>query len=301
MNRAEPQKKLLPTFTVDVEDGISIAMRDSFGIHINPTNRVLDLTDRILQVYSDNGAKGTFFVLGQIAGHYPEVIKRIEKGGHELAVHGYNHLLFSKMTPKQAFQELDRAKKLIEDISGSQVFGHRAPAFSINHETKWAFEVLIKCGFTYDSSIMPCKGPHYGWPGFPRTLCSVETKTGSIVEFPMSVASLFGRNIPALGGSYLRLLPYWLSRSQYLKIQKQLHPVIYIHPYELDDNRYPEFYFEELKKTGLKKNILLRSNWLFRSTVEEKFNSLMKLHGSVQMWKLITGYVESEKLETVKL
>ena len=290
------------SFTVDVEDGISIAMRDSFGVDIQPTDRVIGLTDRILQVFSNNGVKGTFFVLGQIAEHYPDVVRRIHKEGHELAVHGYNHLLFSNMTPEIAFQELDSAKKLIEDISGVEVFGHRAPAFSINSETSWAFDVLVKCGFAYDSSVMPCKGPHYGWPEFPSTLTEVKTQSGnSILEFPMSVASFAGRNIPALGGSYFRLLPYRVSRSQFRKIQKNYHPIIYIHPYELDDSRYPDFYFDQLKKSGLKKNLSLRSNWLFRSKVEEKFNKLMKINGSVPMWELIQEHQSSGNIDTLNL
>src|SRR6056297_160911 len=190
-NRAS--KKVKPSFTVDVEDGISIAMRDSFGIDIKPTERVLRLTDRILKIYSDHSVKGTFFVLGLIAEHYPELVQRIEKEGHELAVHGYHHLLFTKMTPEKAFQELDSAKKLIEDISGAEVFGHRAPAFSINSETSWAFDVLAECGFMYDSSVMPCKGPHYGWAEFPSELTRVKTKSGkTVLEFPMSIVSFLG-------------------------------------------------------------------------------------------------------------
>jgi polysaccharide deacetylase family protein (PEP-CTERM system associated) len=291
-----------PSFTVDVEDGISITMRDSFGVNIRPTDRVQKLTDRILRVYSSNGVKGTFFVLGQIAEHYPDVVRQIHSEGHELAVHGYNHLLFSNMTPEKAFQELDSAKKLIEDISGAEVIGHRAPAFSINSETKWAFDVLVECGFTYDSSVMPCKGPHYGWPEFPSILTEVETQSGhSLLEFPMSVASFAGRNIPALGGSYLRLLPYRVSRSQFRDIEKHYHPIIYIHPYELDNDRYPDYYFEELKKSGLKKNVSLRSNWLFRSTMEKKFNKLMRINGSVPMWELIQKYRDSGRIGTVKL
>lgn len=291
-----------PSFTVDVEDGISIAMRDSFGVDIQPTDRVVKLTDRILKVFSNNDVKGTFFVLGQIAEHYPDVVKRIHSEGHELAVHGYNHLLFSKMTSEKAFQELDSAKKLIEDISGDEVFGHRAPAFSINPETSWAFDVLVKCGFAYDSSVMPCKGPHYGWPEFPSTLTEVKSQSGNLLlEFPMSVATIAGRNIPALGGSYLRLLPYRASRSQFRKIEKHYHPIIYIHPYELDDSRYPDFYFEELKKSSLKKNIMLRSNWLFRSSIEDKFNDLMRINGSVPMWDLIQKHRDTGNIDTLKL
>lgn len=279
---------LKPSFTVDVEDGISIAMRDAFEVEIKPRERVLRLTDRILEIYADYGVKGTFFVLGLIAEYYPDLVKRIGDEGHELGVHGYHHLLFTKMTPERAFRELDSAKKRIEDLSGVEVFGHRAPAFSINSNTSWAFDVLVKCGFTYDSSVMPCKGPHYGWPEFSRDITDVHTPEGNkIVEIPMSTVKFMGREIPACGGSYLRLAPYKLTKSFFNTIRKNHHPIVYIHPYELDTKRYPEFYFDELKKAPLKTNLSLRSNWLRRGTVAGKLGRLMRIDGSVTMLDII--------------
>jgi polysaccharide deacetylase family protein (PEP-CTERM system associated) len=233
------------------------------------------------------------FILGLIAEHYAELVKRIEKEGHELAVHGYHHLLFTEMTPERAFQELDSAKKRIEDVSGVRVFGHRAPAFSINSTTSWAFDVLAGCGFTYDSSVMPCKGPHYGWPEFGREITTVHTSEGnSIIEVPMSTRRFIGRDIPACGGSYLRLLPFSLTKRFFTSIAEENHPIVYIHPYELDTERYPDFYFRELNKSSLKTNISLRSNWLFRKSTAEKFRKLMKINGSE---KLINIIREKEK------
>lgn len=282
------EKKHKPSFTVDVEDGISIAMRDAFGVDVEPTERVLRLTDEILQIYSDHNAKGTFFTLGLIAEHYPELVQRIEKEGHELAVHGYHHFLFTKMTPEIAFQELDSAKKRIEDVSGVKVYGHRAPAFSINPTTSWAFDVLSNCGFTYDSSVMPCRGPHYGWPGFPKEISTIHTREGNnLIEVPMSTAKFMGREIPACGGSYLRLAPYPLTKHFFNTIRKSHHPIVYIHPYELDTERYPCFYFDELKKAPIKTSLSLRSNWLRRGTVSKKLGWLMEIDGSVTMVEII--------------
>jgi len=296
------EKKYMPSFTVDVEDGISIAMRDAFGEDIKPTERVLRLTDQILKIYSDHSVKGTFFVLGLIAEHYPELVQRIEKEGHELAVHGYHHLLFTKMTPEKAFQELDSAKKLIEDISGAEVFGHRAPAFSINSETSWAFDVLVKCGFEYDSSVMPCKGPHYGWPEFPNKITAIHTaKENKIIEVPMSTMQFLGRNIPACGGSYLRLAPYSLTKRFFDTIRKNHHPIVYIHPYELDTERYPDFYFGELKKAPLRTNLSLRSNWLRRSSVAKKLDRLMGIDGSVTMLDIIREVEKEVGLSKINL
>ncbi len=291
-----------PSFTVDVEDGISIAMRDAFGVNIKPTERVVALTNQILSIYAENNVKGTFFVLGLIAEHYPELVRSIQKEGHELAVHGYNHLLFTKMTPEQAFQELDSAKKIIEDTAGVKVHGHRAPAFSIKSDTSWAFDTLVKCGFTYDSSVMPCKGLRYGWPGFSKEITQVHTAGGNrIIEVPMSTVRFMGKDIPACGGSYLRLAPYFLSKMFFTSIAKEHHPVIYIHPYELDTETYPDFYFKELKKVPLKTNVLLRSNWLCRKSVKRKFSSLMKIDGSNTLHDIICEKRLLNQIEDVYL
>lgn len=301
-NKQASVKQYKPSFTVDVEDGISIAMRDSFGKDIKPTERVLRLTDQILKIYSEHSVKGTFFVLGLIAEHYPELVQRIEKEGHELAVHGYHHLLFTKITPEKAFQELDSAKKLIEDVAGVKVYGHRAPAFSVNSSTIWAFDVLTKCGFTYDSSVMPCKGPHYGWPEFSGDITRIHmSEEDSIIEVPMSTAPFLGRDIPACGGSYLRLAPYSLTKRFFNTIRENHHPIVYLHPYELDTVRYPDFYFDELQKAPLKTNLSLRSNWLYRSSVADKFDRLMGIDGSVTMLEIIREKEKAGDLSKINL
>src|SRR5699024_133831 len=271
----------MPSFTVDVEDGISIAMRDTFGVNIAPTERVVRYTDKLLAVFSEMNTKGTFFILGIIAEHFPGLVQRIADQGHELGVHGYHHLLFNKMGSAQAYQEVDRAKKLIEDVSGRKVYGHRAPAFSINADTSWVFDLLARCGFTYDSSVMPCRGLHYGWPDFSPKISRVQTSKGnSIIEMPMSTANIWGREFPACGGSYLRLLPYFLSKKFFLDIRETKSPVVYIHPYELNTKRYPDYFFKELKQASWKTSIALRANWLRRHTVENKIRELMALGGS---------------------
>lgn len=289
--------KYAPSFTVDVEDGISIAMRDAFGEDIEPTDRVVRCTDKILSIYEDQDAKGTFFILGKIAEQFPDLIKRISKEGHELGVHGYHHLLFNKMTPEKAYQEVDRAKKLIEDISGREVDGHRAPAFSINAETSWAFDILARCGFKYDSSVMPCRSLRYGWPDFNKNISRVKTsRDHEIIEVPMSTATFLGREVPACGGSYLRLLPYALSEKFFRMISQDRNPIVYIHPYELDTESYPEYFFKELKQASLKTNISLRSNWLRRSTVENKFRNLMELGGSSPLVEIVSDVEKRSQL-----
>jgi len=263
-------------FTVDVEDGISLAMRDAISVKSKQTKRVVSLTQRILKLLSEYDTKGTFFVLGQVAEKFPGLVKQIASEGHELGVHGYDHLQFFRMTPEQAFEELSRAKKIIEDVSGNEVVGHRAPAFSITPDTKWALDIIADAGFTYDSSIMPIKGVRYGWPEFPKDIHKLATPKGKdLVEVPLSSLHILGHELPVCGGGYLRLSPYLFTKKAFEKISKERPVIIYIHPYELDTERYPDYYFEELAKSGFLKRNKMKSMWWNRKSVYGKLEKLL--------------------------
>lgn len=280
-------------FSVDVEDGISIAMRDSFGMEINQTDQVLRCTQKILDLLDQYDVKATFFVLGKVGKDFPGLIKDISEAGHELAIHGFNHYRFDQMTPDEAFNELTTAKKLIEDISGQQIFGHRAPAFSLMPQTSWAFEQIKRAGFEYDSSIMPCKASHYGWKGFETHISEVELhSTERIFEVPMSTVNIGNIRMPGLGGSYFRLLPYSITRWSVNQVLSNKHtPILYFHPYELDTDRYPDAFFEQLNKQPLLKRLKMRSNWLKRGSV------LSKMRQTLRNYKFITM---KDKLDELK-
>ncbi|HYW33935.1 MAG TPA: polysaccharide deacetylase family protein [Balneolaceae bacterium] len=275
-------------FTIDVEDGVSIAMRDAFSVKSEQTDRVVNLTNRILALLDEYDAKGTFFVLGQVAEKFPRLVKQIAAEGHELGVHGYNHLQFFRMKRKEAFNEISRAKKLIEDISGRRVFGHRAPAFSITPQTQWGLDVIAEAGFIYDSSIMPINGIRYGWPGFSREICRIKTSAGhELIEVPLSTVNVMGRRIPVCGGGYLRLFPKWVTDKALEKITKRQPAIVYLHPYELDTERYPDYYFKELGRAGIFKRNKMKSMWINRKTVYPKLASLLKNHTFDMMINLV--------------
>jgi len=281
------ESKIKSAFTVDVEDGVSIAMRDIFSKQTEQTGRVVTYTTHILELLKNHDVNGTFFVLGEVAGRFPDLVKEIANAGHEIGVHGYHHLQFFRMTPEEAYQELSSAKKLLEDLTGVEVTGHRAPAFSITPKTKWGLEVITKAGFSYDSSIMPVEGKRYGWPGFSKEITTISTKEGELTEVPMSVGSLFGNELPVCGGGYLRLFPYWFTKNMMEQIIQTRPAVVYMHPYELDTEPYPEYYFDELKKAGLLTRLKMRSMWVNRKTIYRKLDKLLKQYSFVPMNKLL--------------
>jgi polysaccharide deacetylase family protein (PEP-CTERM system associated) len=280
---------MINAFSIDVEDGVSIAMRDRFGVAMRQTERVLINTRRILELLGQSDTKATFFILGQVAEVFPQLVREIAAGGHEIGVHGYDHLLFSQMTPAQAFDEVSRAKEILEDVAGTKVIGHRAPCFSINPSTAWGLDVLYEAGFEYDSSIMPCSGVGYGWPGHSLDIGPVGTPEGaSMIEVPLTVTSVLGRNVPALGGSYFRLLPYATCRRILRRVQSVRPAIVYLHPYELDTDVYPDYYFEKLKAAPLLTQARMRSFWLRRRSLASRYERLLKEHNFAPIRDLIS-------------
>ena len=233
--------------TIDVEDYFQVSAfenciaRDQWE---RWPRRVAANTDRVLDLLDTHSLKATFFVLGWVAKRHPDLVQRMISRGHEVACHGYAHQRITAMTPDAFQKDIDRARKLLQDISGQPVEGYRAPSYTITARTLWALDALIDAGFTYDSSIFPIRHDIYGMPGARRFPHRLERPSGSIREFPPTTleVSLFGKtaNLPVAGGGYLRLLPVSLIRAAFKRINQegengQGSPcVLYFHPWEID-------------------------------------------------------------------
>ena len=221
--------------TIDVEDYFQVS---AFAPHIPRSEwpirecRVERNVASILAMLDDHDTKATFFTLGWIAERYPGVVREIVANGHELASHGYGHERASDQTPESFYADINVAKLLLEDLSGSEVKGYRAPSFSIGEQNLWAFECLERAGYHYSSSIYPIHHDHYGMPNAPRHAHAI----GNLLEIPATTLRFFNRNWPASGGGYFRLMPYALSRRLLRRVNEQdkAAAVFYFHPWELD-------------------------------------------------------------------
>jgi len=128
----------------------------------------LDLAPCSMPYAPCGSPKATFFVLGWLAERYPHLIRKIKEDGHEIACHGYAHKLIYTQTREEFRDDIRKAKAILEDITGSEVCGYRAPSYSITKQSQWAFGVLAEEGFKYDSSIFPIHHDFYGFPNAPR-------------------------------------------------------------------------------------------------------------------------------------
>jgi polysaccharide deacetylase family protein (PEP-CTERM system associated) len=200
-------------------------------------SRVVDTTERLLDILDYADVRATFFVLGWIAERYPTLVQDIAGRGHEIACHGYGHQMIQRQSRLEFAKDLQQAKTAIEDAAGTAVIGFRAPTFSVIRETLWSLEVLWEAGFQYDSSIFPIVHDRYGIPDAPRFPHRVPITNGhGIAEFPLSTITFLGRRLPVAGGGYFRLLPYSVTRRaiQYLNKREQQPAIVYLHPWELD-------------------------------------------------------------------
>jgi polysaccharide deacetylase family protein (PEP-CTERM system associated) len=272
-------EKRIHALTVDVEDAINQAMRNFFGQEMEPTHRVGDNTRKLLELFAEFDVRATFFILGEVAESHPELIREIAAQGHELGIHGHSHARYTQLSRAEVKEEINRAKKVVEDVSGMKVIGHRAPEFSINRDNIWVLDILVDAGIRYDSSIFPAESGRYGWKGFAKDIDWLELDSGKrIIEAPMSTIRMLGRDVPACGGGYLRAFPYEFTSKAFRKIGRERPVNLYMHPYEIDPPPFQPFYMEEIRKSPLKSRMKLKGYWFNRSTVMPKLRKLLETY-----------------------
>jgi polysaccharide deacetylase family protein (PEP-CTERM system associated) len=196
-------------------------------------SRVERNTTRLLELFARHKVQATFFVLGWVADRFPDLVREVERAGHEIGTHGYAHRLLTYMTPEEFRADLMRSLEVLARTATQPVLGFRAPSFSLTAETLWAVKILQEAGLRYDSSVFPVGfHPDYGMVDAelePHPLAE------GLIELPMGVVEVLGRRVPCSGGGYFRLFPYELTRRLMRRCNAQGRSVMfYLHPWELD-------------------------------------------------------------------
>lgn len=226
--------------TCDVEDYFQVS---AFNSHVSRSDwenldcRIPRNIDLILNRFAESGTKATFFTLGWVARHHPEVVRRIATAGHEIASHGMEHTRVWRQSSAEFREDALASRELLEDVSGVPVVGYRAASWSMDDRTPWAHDMLAQAGYRYSSSVYPISHDHFGMPD-ALTKPHFVGDSG-VLEVPASVVRLFGRNIPAAGGGYFRMYPLRFSLWLIRKFQVSgSHPfVFYFHPWEMDPDQ----------------------------------------------------------------
>ena len=265
--------------TLDVED---LRPSDQFE------DRSKLMTEKVLDLFSEMNIRATIFVVGDVAKNHPEIINKAVKDGHEIGLHSHKHIPLELLTPDEFEQELTGAKTLLQEISGQEINGFRAPTMSLTHKTRWAVPILKRVGFTYSSSVLPAKNPLYGWDGLPK---HPFRWLNSVIEVPCPVTNILGVTIPYLGGAYFRLFPsiirkMGVRRSSYGEVLWT-----YCHPWEFD----PDEKYYQLENVGRSTS---RIAWIGRKGMENKMRDFLK-DASSQTLGDIASTMDSSQLEIV--
>ncbi len=189
--------------TVDFESDWGGRTPDCHGVEL--------MTEPVLELLATSHSKATFFISTDTLDRTEIYVKMISTAGHEIASHGHDHdFYYNDLDRKALLEQVSRSKKILEDMTGSQVIGFRTPYFKKNALTE---DVLVEAGYRYDSSSVDVsltdryKARQYEYDKLP--------------EIPVS--SLFGR-IPA-GVKWMNL-----SRK---KVAGSGPKIIYVHLFDL--------------------------------------------------------------------
>jgi peptidoglycan-N-acetylglucosamine deacetylase len=161
---------------------------------------------QLLAMFAAEGILATFFSTGRIAELYPERIREICAGSHELGGHGYSHRRFDHMDDAEARTDLAKTRQALAPFD-SRIISFRAP--NLRLPARYV-PLLSDHGFRIDSSLAAYKPP------FARKT----VVANGITRVPVSVTS-----------SVLRL-PLPLVKAV---LGRARDPVLFVHPWELID------------------------------------------------------------------
>jgi peptidoglycan-N-acetylglucosamine deacetylase len=194
-------------------------------------------TSWTLDFLEENKLRATFFCLGWVAEKHPSLIKKISDLGHEVAAHSYLHNKVYESDPQTFRKDTERVIKNLQDITGKSIDTYRAPGFSLNKNTLWAFEILHELGIKIDSSLK--SNLHMGFPGrIPSEPFLLKHNGYSIKEFPIRTFNFLGDHIVYSGSGYFRLWPYWFVKNRF---KTSHYEMVYFHPRDFDSSIHKMF------------------------------------------------------------
>jgi polysaccharide deacetylase family protein (PEP-CTERM system associated) len=192
----------------------------------------------------------TFFTLGWIAERLPNLVREVAARGHEVASHGSSHHICRPLPDAELRDELAGSRRLLEDITGAEVAGFRAPNFSVDDRV---LALIREAGYRYDSSYnnFALHG-RYGRISLNGDRMGIAHRLTDdffelpISNLPLSYLSILGtignlvhfRHFPLGGGAYFRLMPLSMFTMGVRSIlKKQGAYIFFMHPWEIDPDQ----------------------------------------------------------------
>ena len=201
-----------------------------------PIGEVIAPTRRLLEIFAARGVRVTFFVLGEMARWYPDLICESAAAGHEIASHGLTHVDMTVLGPDRFAAELGESRAILHRVTGRTPIGYRAP--NLVYEA-WATRILESQGFVYDSSVCASRsigGKYKGWsdapvhPYRPAYEDVATAGTASLVELPLPAFPIL--RLSAGSGIMTRILGYHWSATALSHTLRGGDTGYYFHPWK---------------------------------------------------------------------
>lgn len=137
------------------------------------------LTPRLLDLLAQHHIHATFFVVGENAAQYPEILQRAAREGHEIGNHSWSHPNFGKMSEESVRSQVKRTEDAIANATGTRPTLLRPPYGSVTSRQKhWLRDDLGYEIILWDVDPLDWKNPG---PSVVKNRILKETRAGSIV------------------------------------------------------------------------------------------------------------------------
>lgn len=127
-------------------------------------------TQKILEILVKHNVHATFFMTGGWVDSYPEDVKAILAGGHDLGNHSENHKNMSQISNDDKEQELMKVHEKVKNLTGYEMFLFRPPYGDYDNDV---IKTATKCGYypiQWDVDSLDWKD--YGVDSIVNTVCS---------------------------------------------------------------------------------------------------------------------------------
>lgn len=249
-------------------------------------SRVVKNTHTLLETLREHNITATFFVMGWIAEHFPQLLHQINADGHEIGYHSYYHQLPVNQSEDEFNEDLRKGLSLIESITGKKVKIYRAPNLSLNEQTTWMVPILIKNGIEISSSTKSFR--KINGQVVPNEPFIWKTESGELPEFPLNRWNIPGFPLVFTGSGYFRLYPFWFIHYLYSR-----HPYNngYFHPNDID------------AKVPMPKELGRMRNWMNTvgsATALQKMDHLFRVHKFISIEKAWESLATDKKQSLLK-
>lgn len=209
---------------------------------------ITEPTLRLLKILNGLNLKATFFIVADIAQHYPGLIEKICADGHEIGCHSLHHAILNRIEQKDEFENtVGESREILKKISGQAIIGFRAPGAYIS---RWMFASLIRLGFRYDSSVNPNTFIRktdldiYRITSKPYWISQCNgagmSADSRLLEMPWPYLSLATVRIPVAGGPFLRFLPVPLLTAGLRDSLRRGDTLFYLHSLDISYQPIPK-------------------------------------------------------------